>query len=171
MVIGVDKMFRAMRRIKQQLTVEEARAVLENCTSGVLSLIGDDGYPYGVPLSYVLVGDKIYFHCAQEGHKIDAITRDGRASFCVIAADEVIPEKYTTAYQSVIVFGQIRILTDEVEKRMAIQKLAARYSPEESAESREDEINQFWQQLCMLELTIEQITGKQGLEMMRRHSK
>ncbi len=159
-------MFREMRRIKQQLTAKDARAVLENCTSGVLSLMGDDGYPYGVPLSYVLAGDKIYFHCAKEGHKIDAIARNKKASFCVIAADEVIPEEYTTAYQSVIVFGQIRILTDDEEKRVAIEKLAVRYSPDESAKSREEEIDKFWQRLCMLELSIEHITGKEGLALM-----
>ena len=106
------------------------------------------------------------FHCAKEGHKIDAIARNKKASFCVIAADEVIPEEYTTAYQSVIVFGQIRILTDDEEKRVAIEKLAVRYSPDESAKSREEEIDKFWQRLCMLELSIEYITGKEGLALM-----
>lgn len=162
-------MFRQMRRIKQQLTEEAARAVLEKCTSGVLSLVGDEGYPYGVPLSYVLAGNKIYFHCAKEGHKIDAIAGQEKASFCVISADEVIPEKYTTAYQSVIVFGKIRVVTDEAEMRKAIQQLVARYSPEESETSRQEEIDTFWQQLCMLELSIEHMTGKQGLEMMKRN--
>lgn len=161
-------MFREMRRIKQQLTEEDARAVLDNCTSGVLSLMGDDGYPYGVPLSYVLAGDKIYFHCAKVGHKIDAIDNNAKVSFCVIAADEVIPEKYTTAYQSVIVFGKICVIREEDAKRAAIEKLAARYSPDESAESREQEINEFWQHLCMLELSIEHITGKEGLALMNR---
>lgn len=161
-------MFREMRRYKQQLTMEECKQLLQKNTSGVLSLIGDQGYPYGVPLSYVLSDDKIYFHCAKEGHKIDAITKDEKASFCVIAADEVIPERYTTCYQSVIVFGKIRILTEEAEKRIAIEKLAVRYSPNESEISRQEEIEKFWQRLCMLELRIEHITGKQGLEMMRR---
>lgn len=164
-------MFRQMRRNKQQLTEEEARAVLENCTSGVLSLVGDDGYPYGVPLSYVLAGNKIYFHCAKEGHKIDAIARNEKASFCVMGADEVIPEKYTTCYQSVIVFGKIHIITDEDEKRAAIEKLAVRYSPDESEVSRQEEIDKFWQRLRMLELSIEHMTGKQGLEMLRRTAK
>lgn len=161
-------MFREMRRCKQQLSDEECREILQNGTSGVLSLIGDEDYPYGVPLSYVLEGNKIYFHCATEGHKIDAIARNEKASFCVIDADEVIPEQYTTCYQSVIVFGKIHIITDGNDKRAAIEKLAAKYSPDVSEVSRQEEIDKFWQRLCMLELNIEHMTGKQGLEMMRR---
>ena len=161
-------MFRDMRRSNQLLSQVECEEILRNSTSGVLSVLGDEGYPYGVPLSYVFAGDKIYFHCAREGHKIDAITQHENASFCVIVADEVMPEKYTTCYQSVIVFGKIQILTDEMVKRVAIEKLAARYSPEESEASRKEEIDKFWQRLCMLELTIEHMTGKQGLEMMKR---
>ena len=66
-------MFREMRRNKQLLAEDVSREILGRNTSGVLSLLGDEGYPYGVPLSYVLVGDKIFFHCAKTGHKIDAI--------------------------------------------------------------------------------------------------
>ena len=164
-------MFREMRRNKQLLSQSECEEILKTCTSGVLSLTGDEGYPYGVPLSYVFAGDKIYFHCAKEGHKIDAVAKNEKASFCVIAADEIIPEKYTTCYQSVIVFGKIRIVVEEEEKRAAIEALAARYSPDESAADRTAEIDKFWQHLCMLELTIEHMTGKQGLEMMSRKAK
>lgn len=164
-------MFREMRRNKQLLSQEECEKLLQSCTSGVLSLAGDDGYPYGVPLSYVFTEGKIYFHCAGEGHKIDAIAYNKKASFCVIAADEILPEKYTTAYQSVIVFGKIRVLEDEIEKRAAIEKLAARYSPLESEASRGQEIDKFWQRLCMLELSIEHMTGKEGMEMKKRRVK
>ncbi|MCI8336867.1 MAG: 5-nitroimidazole antibiotic resistance protein [Peptococcaceae bacterium] len=164
-------MFREMRRKGQSLSLDECEEVLKTCTSGVLSLSGDEGYPYGVPLSYVFAGDKIYFHCAKEGHKIDAIAREKKASFCVIATDEVIPEKYTTCYQSVIVFGEIHILAEGEEKRAAIEKLAAKYSPEENEGDRNAEIDKYWQHLCMLALNIQHMTGKQGLEMMRRKDK
>ena len=117
-------MFREMRRKKQQLTQEETMVILREGTSGVLSLTGDEGYPYGVPLSYVYDGDKLYFHCAKEGHKIDAIRKNPKASFCVIAQDEIVPEKYTTCYRSVIAFGSVRILENEGEKRRAIEELA-----------------------------------------------
>ena len=166
--MGGKCVFREMRRKGQLLSRGECVEILRTCTSGVLSLMGDNGYPYGVPLSYVFAGDKIYFHCAKEGHKIDAIVSNKKASFCVIAMDEVLPEKYTTCYESVIVFGEIHIMTDTAEKMAAIDLLAARYSPEESEASRKEEIDKFWQHLCMLELSIEHMTGKQGLEMMKR---
>ena len=80
-------MFRDMRRKNQLLPPEEAESILRQGTSGVLSLLGDGGYPYGVPLSYVYHNGRLYFHCAKAGHKLDAIRREGKCSFCVIAQD------------------------------------------------------------------------------------
>ena len=157
-------MFREMRRNRQLLAPEECEAVLTGGTSGVLALSGDDDYPYAVPLSYAYVDGKILFHCATAGHKMDAIARNSKASFCVIDADQVIPEKYTTAYRSVIVFGKIRILTDDKEKKDAIEKLAIRFYPEDTAKGRNDEIERFYGRLCVLELSIDHMTGKRGLE-------
>ncbi|MCI8667705.1 MAG: 5-nitroimidazole antibiotic resistance protein, partial [Dorea sp.] len=110
-------MFREMRRKKQILSNQENVELLEKETSGVLALLGDDEYPYAVPISYVYNNSKIYFHSAKEGHKIDAIRKCSKASFCVIAQDEIFPEKYTTHFKSVIAFGKIRILEDENEIR------------------------------------------------------
>ena len=84
-------MFREMRRKKQVLPQAEAEAVLRKGTSGVLSLAGDDGYPYGVPISYVYADGKLYFHSATSGHKLDAVRRNSKASFCVIDQDEIVP--------------------------------------------------------------------------------
>ena len=112
-------MFREMRRKKQLLTPEERAAVLHRGTSGVLALAGDDGYPYAVPMSYVYDGAKLYFHCAKSGHKLDAIRRNCKASFCVIDQDQIVPEEYTSHFRSVIVFGTMRILEDDGEKRAA----------------------------------------------------
>lgn len=85
-------MFREMRRKKQLLPEEEAIAILKEGTFGVLALSGDDGYPYAVPISYVYEGGKLWFHCAKSGHKLDAIRREPKASFCVTAQDKVVPE-------------------------------------------------------------------------------
>ena len=74
-------MFRPMRRHTQQLTHEEAVALLEKATSGVLALSGDEGYPYAVPISHVYADGKLYFHGAKTGHKVDAVTREPKASF------------------------------------------------------------------------------------------
>lgn len=160
-------MFREMRRKKQSLPPRECSVILERGTSGVLALSGDDGYPYAVPLSYVCEGDRLYFHCAKAGHKLDAIRRDSRASFCVIDKDRIVSEEYTTYFRSVIVFGTIRILEDDSEKRTAIEKLVIKYAPEDSTERRGQMIDREWEPLCMLEMTIEHMTGKEAIELVK----
>ncbi len=158
-------MFRPMRRSRQELTRRESDEILYAGSSGVLAVAGDGGWPYAVPLSYVYDGEKIFFHCAVSGHKLDAVKNDARASFCVIARDEVVPEKFTTLYKSVIVFGRVRVLEDDAEKRAAIEKLALKYSPDESEQSLRGEIERFWNALCMLELSAERVSGKQCREL------
>lgn len=159
-------MFREMRRKKQVLPLEECRNVLERGTAGVLAVEGDGGYPYAVPLSYVYCSSRIFFHCALNGHKIDAITRNNKASFCVIDQDQVVPGEYTTYYRSVIVFGKARILTDEAEKRDALEKLAAKYTPEDEP-GRLKEIEELFKQVCMVELEIEHMSGKEAIELVK----
>lgn len=161
-------MFRELRRKKQLLTAEAAAAVLTRGTSGVLALAGDGGYSYAVPISYVYDGNRLYFHCARSGHKLDAIQREERASFCVIDRDDVVPEEYTTYFRSVIAFGRIRILEDEGEKRAAIEKLALRYASEDPPERRERAIQRDWAPLCLLEMSIEHLTGKEAIELVER---
>ena len=158
-------MFREMRRKKQKLSKEECDRILYNGTSGVLALHGDDGYPYAVPVSYVYNGEKLLFHSAKNGHKIDAILKNAAASFCVIDQDQIVPEEYTTYFRSIIAFGRIRILEDATEKRSAIEKLAVKYAPDDTAENRDKAIEREWKPLCMMEMEIEHLTGKQAIEM------
>lgn len=160
-------MFRDMRRKNQLLPQEETAAILRQGTSGVLALAGDDGYPYAVPISYVYEGEKLYFHCAKNGHKLDAIRREAKASFCVIAQDRIVPEEFTTYFRSVIAFGRIRVLEDEAEKREAIKKLALKYAPDSTPEERQREIHKEWIPLCMLEMSIDHLTGKEAIELVR----
>ena len=157
-------MFRDMRRIGQQLPEAACVGILERATSGVLALTGDDGYPYAVPLSYLYQDGKILFHCAKSGHKLDAIARSAKVSFCVVDEDHVVPERYTTYFRSVIAFGRARILEDEAEKRDAIERLAAKYSPEQ-AEGRKQEIDQAFSHLCLVEISVEHMTGKAAIEL------
>lgn len=158
-------MFREMRRKKQKLSKEECDRILYNGTSGVLALHGDDGYPYAVPVSYVYDGEKLLFHSAKNGHKIDAIIKNAAASFCVIDQDQIVQEEYTTYFRSIIAFGKIRILEDDAEKRSAIEKLAVKYAPDDTAENRNNAIDREWKLLCMMEMEIEHLTGKQAIEM------
>ena len=163
-------MFREMRRKKQILSEEEAAEILNRGTSGVLALSGDDDYPYAVPISYVYCDSKIYFHGAKSGHKIDAIKKCAKASFCVIDKDDVVPEEYTTYFKSVIAFGRIHIMEDGPEMRKAIQLLAKKYYPASSKGERSIEIDREWKALCMLEFTIEHISGKEAIELVNLKS-
>ena len=160
-------MFREMRRKRQELSEEACRQVLLEATSGVLAVYGDEGYPYAVPLSFVYAGSKIYFHGAKSGHKLDAIRRNEKVSFCVIGQDEIIPEKFTTYFRSVIVFGTARILEDETEMRTAIEILSDKYAPGRP-EERDAEIGKEWPALCLVELSIDHMSGKEAIELVRR---
>lgn len=156
---------REMRRFKQALTPEECAAVLERSTAGVLAVTGDGGHPYAVPLSYVWLDGKLYFHFAMAGHKLDAIRADGRVSFCVVDQDRIVPEEYTTYYRSVIVFGTARVVDDPQEKRRSIEALGAKYRPG-FEEELAAEIDGSWEHFLMVELAPERITGKQARELM-----
>ena len=162
-------MFREMRRKKQQLSTKECVEILRKRTSGVLAVFGEDGYPYAVSISYVYEDGKIYFHSAKAGHKIDAIQQNSKVSFCIIDQDQVVPEKYTSYFRSVIVFGKVRILEDDQEKYKSIEQLAVKYAPDDREEERKKAIEQEWNAFCMLELTIEHMTGKEAKELAKKN--
>jgi len=159
-------MFRKMRRHAQLLPEEETALIMKNASSGVLAVSGDDGYPYAVPLSYVYDGECIYFHCAVTGHKIDAIRQNPRVSFCVIAKDDILPEKFTTQFASVIVFGKAEILTGKEEKIAALRMLAEKYSP--GVGGADQEISGSLDHTCVVRITVEHMTGKEAIELTRQ---
>ena len=161
-------MFREMRRKNQQLSEEDTAAILREGSSGVLSVLGDDGYPYGVPLSYLYEEGRLYFHCAVSGHKLDALRREAKASFCVIDLDDVKPKEFTSYFRSVIAFGTIRVLENDEEKRAAIEKLTLKYAPDSSPEARAAAIEREWKPLCILEFTLEHMSGKEAIELVRK---
>ncbi len=151
--------FRQMRRFRQQLTDEEARAILKNGSEGVLALLGDGGYPYAVPLNYFFDGEKLIFHGATSGHKYDAIKNYEKASFCVISKKDIVPEKLTTYYKSVIVFGKIHILQGTDEARDECMKLGLHVLPNKEKVSTDIEEN--FKHLAVFVMEIEHITGKE----------
>ena len=153
-----------MRKPKKLLSEAETIAILQSCSSGVLAVSGDNGYPYAVPLSYAYKDGKLYFHSAVEGHKIDAISNNDKVSFCVIKTDDVVPEKFTTLFRSVIVFGRARILTDDYEKKHALECLVEKYSPNFIAEGQ-TEIKRSWDRFNAVEIQIEHMTGKASTEL------
>ena len=159
-------MFRDMRRKKQQLDEDECLAILDAATSGVLSVLGDGGYPYGVPLSFVRVGEKLVFHSAASGHKVDAVRAEPRASFTVIAQDHVVPSEYNTHFRSVIAFGRVHIVEDRDEKLALLRALGEHYWPDHDDEL-EAEIAPRFDRMHVLAFEIEHLTGKQSLALMQ----
>lgn len=164
-------MFRAMRRTKQISSPNECVEILERGTSGVLSVFGDDNYPYAVPLNYTYNEGKLFFHSAKSGHKIDAVLSHPKVSFCVIAQDLIVPEEYTSYFRSVIAFGKARILDDVVEMRTALELLAMKYSFSQPKEDHDREIEKDFKKVCIIEVLIEHLSGKEAIELVRMKSK
>ncbi len=162
--------FREMRRKRQQLSEEKSISILKKATAGTLALLGDDDYPYAVPISYVYADGRLYFHSALNGHKVDAIRKCDKASFCVIEQDEVHPEKYTTFFRSVIAFGRIHIIEDEAEKLETARMLGDRYNPNQE-EALQKELESGLSRMLMIRFDIEHLTGKEAIELMRMHQK
>jgi nitroimidazol reductase NimA-like FMN-containing flavoprotein (pyridoxamine 5'-phosphate oxidase superfamily) len=159
--------FREMRRKRQQLSEEESISILKKATAGTLALLGDDDYPYAVPISYVYADGRLYFHSALSGHKVDAIRKCDKASFCVIEQDEVHPEKYTTFFRSVIAFGRIHIIEDEVEKLATARIFGNRYNPNQE-EVLQKELESGLSRMLMVRFDIEHLTGKEAIELMKQ---
>lgn len=158
--------FREMRRKRQQLSEEKSIGILQKFTAGTLALLGDNGYPYAIPISYVYADSKLYFHSALSGHKIDAIRNCDKASFCVIDQDEVHPEKYTTYFRSVIAFGRIHIIEDEQEKLETARLLGDRYNPNQE-EALQKELEKGLSRMLMIRFDIEHLTGKAAIELIK----
>lgn len=151
-------MFRKMRRIGQELSAEECMEILTNEPRGVLALLGDDDYPYAIPMSHVYVDGKIYFHGAQEGHKNDAVKKHSKASYCVMDKGVRAEDSWWYTFKSVIVFGKIRTLTDRKEKIDRLTYLGDKFFP--THEETVDEINRLLDRTEVFELTVEHMSGK-----------
>lgn len=159
-------MFREMRRKAQALTEATCMEILENSQNGVLALLGDDDYPYTVPLNHVCMNGRLYFHCAVEGHKVEAISGHDKASYCVIDADDVDGETLSTRFRSVIVFGRVRMVQDTALKRAALMAIGRRFAPA-NMEKAVEEINESLQRTGIIELSIEHISGKESRALAR----
>ena len=154
-------MFRPMRRFKQQITEEECVRILQEEKRGVLSMLGEDGYPYGIPLNhwYNPEDGKIYFHGAKTGHKIDAIAKCDKVSYCVWDAGYRKEGEWALNVNSVVVFGQISLVTDEEKAKLIGASLCRKFTSDEAYIQHELQ-NALPRAQC-LELKIDHMTGKQ----------
>lgn len=154
-------MFREMRRHAQQLTEEQCLKILREEPRGVLAVHGDDDYPYTVPLDFYFDEEngKIYFHCAKVGHKIDALLKDNKVSFCVMDKGYHKPGHWEWNVRSVVAFGRIRFVQDEALKEKELYGLGRKYFPTE--EMVQEEYDHSHERAQVLELNIEHMTGKE----------
>ncbi|GAM09459.1 pyridoxamine 5'-phosphate oxidase [Geobacter sp. OR-1] len=147
-----------LRRKDRGISESEARALLECGEFGVLSTVSPDGAPYGVPLSYCVIDNAVYFHCAMEGHKLENIAADNRVSFCVVGATEVLPDKFSTRYESVIVSGRAKEVFD-AEKQRGLEGLVVKYSSD-FRESGLRYIDSDGKCTRVFRITIDAVSGK-----------
>lgn len=153
-------MFRKMRRFKQEISNDRCKEILINEWRGVLSLLGDNDYPYGVPLNFFFDenDNALYFHCAKEGHKIDAINAHDKACFTVYDQGVKRENHWSKDFNSVIIFGKISIVEDRAIAEEKVISLAKKYFPDHSEIDAEMQ-KHFKNALC-LKLSIEHISGK-----------
>jgi len=151
-------MFRPLRRIDKQMPYEESVALLNRGREGILGTLGDHGYPYTVVVNYVYFQDKIYFHCAKEGHKIDNINNYNKVSFSVYDKVEIVGEQLNTHYQSILVFGKAKVIPATLEILLAIIHKYSDLELDKATKYIEKEI----MDTAIVEIEIEYLSGKKG---------
>ncbi|SDG90259.1 Nitroimidazol reductase NimA, pyridoxamine 5'-phosphate oxidase superfamily [Fervidobacterium changbaicum] len=163
-ILGIA-VFAKMRRKDRELSTKEAIELLKIGEYGFLAT-WDGKYPYAVPVNYVYKDGAIYFHCASVGKKLDNISFQKNASFSVVTKSKLLPDKLSTAYDSVIAFGQARII-EGGEKKMALLELIHKYAPqlyERFSQPNIEELERECANTTVVKLVVEHITGKRRKE-------
>jgi len=126
-------MFEKMRRADRELSQDQCLEIISANNTGFLSLSNPDGYPYGIPMSYMFYENALYFHCAKEGKKLDLISKSNKACFSVISKNDILPDSFATNYQSAIVFGDISKIDHEQQKNDILMKFGAHFGCKDTA--------------------------------------
>ena len=157
-------MFRELQRKNKQISMEECIELLKKETRGVLSVLGDDDYPYGMPMNhwYNEEDGKIYFHCGKSGHRLDALRKCNKVSFCTYDRGYREDGDWALHVKSVIVFGTIAIVEDMETIADISRKLSYKFTQDE--EYIQNEIDKYAKATLLLQLTPEHICGKQITE-------
>ena len=153
-------MFPKMRRFKQELSREECVEILKKEPRGIMSVQGTNGYPYGFPMDFIYdeKSDKIYLHCAKEGYKLECLRANPKVSFCVHDEGFRNENEWYLNIKSVIVFGEIREVTDRKEAVNCMRELGTKYFP--SMDEVEKTLSKHAENALCLELEIHHISGK-----------
>lgn len=151
-----------MRRSDRQMTDEKALKLLSEAVYGMLNTIGDDGYPYGVPVNHAVADGKIYFHCATEGKKLRNLNFSPKASFVVVGQNEVLAEKFSMSYESAMAFGTASEVTEKEAKIKALMLLVKKYSPDFEA-AGDEYARRAVDKTRIYQIDIEHLSGKERL--------
>lgn len=157
-------MFRAVRKKKNEISQDEAKNLLRSSRRGVLAVNGDDGYPYAIPINYLYdeENNKIIFHGAKAGHKVDSIKKNDKICFTVFGNETVMEENWAPYLQSVVVFGRCRLVENRDDTVRLVKKFALKYYPNEDMVN--EEIANSGKGVQMFEIKIEHLSGKKVQE-------
>lgn len=157
-------MFRPIRKKKNALDVNETKHLLKTSRRGILAVNGDDGYPYAIPVNYVYdeENEKIYFHGARVGHKVDALRKCDKVCFTVYGNETIKEEEWAPYMQSTVVFGRCHLVEDYERAMKLLKRLAMKYYPSEKL--ADEEIAHTGKATQLFEIEIEHLSGKEVQE-------
>ena len=157
-------MFRKIRKIKNEINQAEAKDLLKNSRRGILAMNGDDGYPYAIPVNYFYdeAEEKIFFHGAKAGYKVDCLKSSDKVCFTVIGSEMIREEAWAPYMQSVVIFGRCQLIDDKQTAMKRLKDFAMKYYPSEDMVI--DEIKADGSATQMFQIEIEYMTGKEVQE-------
>ena len=157
-------MFRPIRKKKNEISTDAAKALLRSSRRGVLAVNGDDGYPYAIPINYLYdeENEKIIFHGAKAGHKVDALKKNDKICFTVFGNEMVKEEAWAPFLQSVVVFGRCHLVESQEDAIALVKKFAAKYYPNMDMVNEEAALS--GRAVQMFEIQIEHLSGKEVQE-------
>lgn len=157
-------MFRTIRKKKNELDVNAAKSLLQSSRRGILAVNGDNGYPYAIPVNYFYDSNdqKIYFHGARAGHKVDALRACNKVCFTVYGNETIKDEVWAPYVQSTVVFGRCHLINDDSRTMVLLKKFAMKYYPNERLV--DEEIMKAGKAAQLFEIEIEHLTGKEVQE-------
>ncbi|MBQ3568969.1 MAG: pyridoxamine 5'-phosphate oxidase family protein [Anaerotignum sp.] len=157
-------MFRPIRKKKNEISIDAAKELLRTSRRGVLAVNGDDGYPYGIPINYLYdeEDEKIIFHGAKAGHKVDALKKNDKICFTVFGNERIKEEAWAPFLQSAVVFGRCHLVESQEDTIALVKKFAAKYYP--NMDMVNEEAAQFGRAVQMFEIQIEHLSGKEVQE-------
>ena len=157
-------MFRAIRKKKNEISIDAAKDLLRSSRRGVLAVNGDEGYPYAIPINYLYdeENNRIIFHGAKAGHKVDSLKKNDKICFTIYGNETIKEEKWAPYLQSVVIFGKCHLVENKDETISMLKKFALKYYPNEEMVNKEIEFS--GRGVQMFEIEIEHLSGKEVQE-------